>query len=802
MIYQKTRLKIGGMMCSFCSQTIEKALQRTQGVKSVNVSLAHNEALIEHDPEIIRAEGVKKILSGLGYAVRDPSQVHDFEEEDRELKKELHRMVFGWVFAITATVIMFINWFDYTLPYQKWLMLIMATIVLFGGGAHILEMSILALRRWIFNQHVLLTFGAVGAYIAGIMGFFYNIPDFFPPAIYLTAFHLLSGYLSGLVRTRSSQAVRKLLSLQPLTASKIVNGKEIEVSIEEIKIGDMVRVRPGDRIPVDGRIVEGMTSVDQALVTGEPLPVDKKIGDDVIGGSINQTGSIVVEVTKVGEESFLRMVARYVEEAKALKPGIILFSDKVLSVYVPSVIIISISSFIFWYVGMMLLEKTPSLLIATYAALSVLIIGYPCAIGMAMPLALIRGSGLGAQEGILMRSGEAFQTLKEIKRVVFDKTGTLTIGEPEVVEIEAFSGMSREELLRIAASIERHSEHPIAKAIVRRFGEDRLYPVTNFQVMPGFGVKASLDGEKVFVGNSRFVEDNGIDLTPVRERLNEMETKGMTVAIVVKDNVLCGMIGISDRIKEDAMDTISGLRQRGLIPSMITGDNERTAHSVASLIGIEDVLSQVLPDQKAEQIRKLQLLGERVAMVGDGINDAPALMQADIGIAIGAGTDIAIESADIILIRKDLKDILSAFNLSINTYRKIKQNLLWAFIFNGIGIPVAATGLLHPLMAMTAMVLSTSAIMVNSFGFKIRTTIKEKAGEGIGEHTLLVLDVPGIHCESCIKRIEQDLLSKKGIKGVSGDVVNKKITVIYDTKMTKEEAIKQAIIDLGYVLSQ
>ncbi len=800
MAVQKTRLKIGGMMCSFCSQTIEKALTRTRGVDAVNVSLAHGEALIEHDPEVIRAEGIKKILRGLGYTVHDPGQVQDFEEEDRALRREFRRMVFGWSFGAVATVVMVFNWVGHALPFQKWLMAAMATVVLFGGGAHILGMSMLALRRWIFNQHVLLTFGAVGAYVAGVIGFFYDIPDFFPPAIYLTAFHLLSGYLSGLVKTRSSQAVRKLLSLQPLTASKIVvennvSEREMEVPVEELKRGDLVRVRPGERVPVDGRIIEGVTSIDQSLVTGEPLPVDRGVGDEVIGGSINRTGSIVVEVTRVGEESFLRRVAQYVEEAKALKPGIILLSDRVLSIYVPSVMVISILSFLFWYFGIGLLGKTPSLLVATYAALSVLIIGYPCALGMAMPLALIRGSGLGAERGILMRSGEAFQTFKDVKRIVFDKTGTITLGRPVVARVEDLSGEGPEEVLRIAASLERHSEHPLARAIVKEATEEDLYEVSGFRELPGFGVEAELDGVKTVVMNSRYFED----LSPAKERIEEMESEGMTVSVLARGGRMMGLIGISDMVKEDARETIEALKRLGITPVMITGDNERTARTVASQVGIEEVLAEVLPEEKAERIRRMQASGQRVAMVGDGINDAPALMQADIGVAIGAGTDIAIESADIILIRGELRGILSAYELSVNTYRKIKQNLFWAFLFNGVGIPVATTGVLHPLMAMSAMVLSTTAIMVNSFGLRIRR-IKERAEERMGEYAAVELAVPGIHCQSCIRHIEQGLVALNGVKGVTGDPARKVLTVYFDRGRIGEEDVRHAISDMGYAI--
>ncbi len=794
---QKTQLKIGGMMCSFCSQTIEKGLMRTRGVKKVNVSLAHEEALIEHDPEEIEADEIKRILRGLGYTVRDPRKIQDFGEEDRILKRELHRMIFGGSFAIAATVFMVLDWLGISIPYQKWILFGMATVTVFVGGAHILHMSFMALRRWIFNQHVLLIFGALGAYASGIVGFFYSIPDFFPPAIYLTAFHLLSGYLSGLVRTRSSQAVRKLLSLQPLTASVVKEGSEIEIPVAQLRVGDRVRVRPGERIPVDGKIIEGISAIDQSLVTGESIPVDKEPGDSVIGASFNQLGSLLIEVTRVGEDTFLQRVARYVEEAKALKPSIIVLADRVLGIYVPSVIIISIASFLFWYFGMAFLGGKSSLLIAVYAALSVLIIGYPCALGMATPLALIRGSGLGARKGILMRSGEAFQTMKDIGKVVLDKTGTITIGQPKVTEIIPMGSQGRDHLLQIVASAESGSEHPLARAIVEEAKEAglSLAGITDFKASPGFGIEASFDGKQVLVGNTRFMMDRGVKFDLVKEKIETLEQKGITAILAAVNGSLEGLIGISDQPKEDARESIDGLRKKGLIPLMITGDNPSAAFSVAMQVGIDEVLAQVLPHQKADKIREIQSKGVRVAMVGDGINDAPALMQADIGIAIGAGTDIAIESSDVILVRGELTGVLDAFDLSINTYRKIRQNLLLAFLFNGIGIPLAATGILHPLMAMTAMVLSTSAIMINSFGSKIISRREIRGKEKV------LLTVPGIHCQGCVDRIRDHLTVQKGIQKVEGDPVKKTISVVYEDHKIVKTKIKEIIAGMGYSLA-
>jgi heavy metal translocating P-type ATPase len=400
--------------------------------------------------------------------------------------------------------------------------------------------------------------------------------------------------------------------------------------------------------------------------------------------------------------------------------------------------------------------------------------------------------------GYTRRSGEAFQTFKDVKKIVFDKTGTITIGRPIVARVESVSGVSSEELLRIAASLEKHSDHPLAMAIVQAAGED-IYQVDNFREMPGLGVEAVMNGERLIVANSRFLDTSKIDIAPVRERLKEMEAEGMTVSMVVRNSAVLGLIGISDKVKADARETINALRQMGLTPVLITGDNERSARKAASEAGIDEVFAEVLPHEKALKVREIQSSNIRVAMVGDGINDAPALMQADIGIAINAGTDIAIESADVILIRNELKGVFSAYNLSIKTYRKVKQNLFWAFLFNGIGIPVATTGILHPLMAMSAMVLSTTAIMINSFGMRF-SAIKERADEAMGEYSSLYLDVPGIHCQSCIRHIEQGLAAIKGIKAVAGDPVRKRLTIYYDRGRTGEDVIRRAIGELGYAI--
>ncbi len=782
------QLKIGGMSCSFCTETIRKAFRRVSGVHEVHVSLSHEEALIRYDPRLVTPMMLRDLLRDLGYTVRDPHKVRSFEEQEAELLAERRRLLLaggatvvsaGWMLAMWSRLIPR----EALQPVMLAVMPVLAGATVFGPGLYILKMAYHSLRRGILNQHVLLEFGAFAGLLGGALGLvgrFLDIPalqypaaDFFAVAVFITTYHILSGYTSLLVRTRASQAVRKLMDLQPATARVVRDGREEEVPVEEVRPGDRVRVRPGEAIPVDGRIVEGASGVDESLVTGESIPVETGVGDEVIGGSINQTGTLMIQVTKVGEESFLQQVARYIEEARAMKPGILQVVDVVLKYYVPAVVGFALAALLIWTIGAWAVTGRMNIARAIFAALAVFVMGYPCALGMATPLAMIRGGGEAAQKGILMRSGEAFQVFKDVQVVVLDKTGTITKGKPEVTDIRMANGESanqriqilnskseirnpQSEILYLAASAESVSEHPLGRAIVE-YALDQgidLAEVADFQAAPGKGVRALVDGHTVYVGSPAFfARDLGMDLAPIREDLERLQAEGKTAVLVAltddgraledeqtrpsfvaRPPALIGLIAIADTLKEDAREAVTRMKMAGLKPVMLTGDNERTARAVAAAVGIDEVVAEVLPNEKAAKIRELQAVGEpdrsplRVAMVGDGINDAPALMQADVGIAIGAGTDIAIESADIVLIGDRLGGVVDAFYIARSSYRKTVQNLMLAFAFNGIGVPLAATGLVHPVWAMVAMVLSVSTVLLNSFGGRL---IPRMASKGI-----------------------------------------------------------------------
>jgi len=790
------------MACSFCVASITKALARLEGVREVNVSLAHEEALIEYDAARVSPMQLKQVLLDLGYTVRDPRKVRTFEEEEAELRAERNNLLLAAAFSGVAVGTMALMWLKVlpmpeAMPLVSWLMPALALSAIFGPGWRILTMAWASLRRGILNQHVLLEFGAFAGLAGGFIGYIvptFPLPDFFGVVVFITTYHLLSGYVSLLVRTRSSQAVRKLLALVPPTARVIRNGREEEVPIEDVQSGDLVRVRPGESIPVDGEVSEGASAIDESLVTGESIPEEKMPGDEVIGGSINQTGTLVVRVTRVGEESFLQQVARQVEEARALKPGILVLVDRVLQVYVPAVLAFASAAMLIWTVGAWLMTGSPDWTRAVFAALAVLVMGYPCALGMATPLAMIRGGGMAAERGILMRSAEAFQVLKDVKKVILDKTGTITIGKPAVIEVEALGDHDPQQILRLAAAAESPSEHPLARAVVAEAEAQHLQipSATDFQAVPGKGVTASIDGHHVVVGNQLFVEAAGIDLAPAHEKLAAMQQAGHTVVVVAADNRPVALIAIADQLKPDARQTIARMRGLGLEPVMLTGDNPRTARAVAEHVGIDEVHAQVLPQDKAAKVRELQRKGYRVAMVGDGINDAPALMQADVGIAIGAGTDIAIESADVVIIGERLGAVVDAYLIGKASYRKTVQNLTLAFSFNGIGVPLAVTGLVHPVWAMVAMVASVSTVLTNSFGGRLLPRARR------GLRAQLTLKIANMHCEHCLASIKETVRRLDGVEDVGGDPSRQFVTVTYHDGMVAPDGIREAIIERGF----
>ncbi len=766
---RRIRARIGGLHCSLCTGTIEKALGRQPGVDRVNVSLTHEQALIEFDPKIARAEDLLQTLKDIGYTVSDPNKLRPFDEEERALVNERRRFLIGLTMSIAAMGLVGFPldspWFYlcvfsiaslvafsfvvlrsyglrwavpgtvllaalgagiYILKLQgvfgasvPWFTGVLALFLVFGVGWHIVRMAGAALQRGILNQHVLVEFGAFAGLIGGVIGLVLRPPNypteaFFAVTVMVLTYHIFSEWLSLIVKTRSSQAVKKLLDLEPDVAYVVTDGKEEAVPLEKVKVGDLVRIRPGERVSVDGVVASGESDVDESLVTGEPKLVEKRAGNETISGSLNGHGTLIVRVSVVGEESFLRKVIRSVEDARALKPGLLHLVDRVLQIYTPVVLLTAVAATLFWLIAPMIMGDSPDLQRAVFAGLSVLVMGYPCAVGISAPLSIVRGAGEAAERGILMRTGEAFQALRRVQRVVFDKTGTLTEGHPALRQIVAVIG-SDDELLTLAAAVEAGSEHPIGRAVVEEAFERGIAApeVQGFEAVTGHGVRARLGDAKLMVGSPAFLSSEGVNIAGQENRINELEAQGLTVIAVARDAAIVGVLALGDALRADAAETVSRLHEMGIRTSLITGDNEQAARHFANAAGIKDVHARVLPAEKANMVRKLQE-SARVTMVGDGINDAPALMQADVGIAFGSGADIAIESADVIILNQRLGAVIDAYEISRYSYRKIVQNVVLAFTFNGLGIPLAATGVVHPIWGMVAMAASVTTIFINS----------------------------------------------------------------------------------------
>jgi Cu+-exporting ATPase len=786
--HARVRARIAGLHCSLCTGTIEKALGCQPGVAKVAVSLTHEQTLVDYDPQRISGTQILSTLRDLGYDLYDPRKLRRFEEEEAVLVGEGMRLLVavaaslaaialvaaaglvgvlvsasvvallvpvtvallrpaGWLRAllgavgvvapgVAALTVRATGLLNQTVT--GWITGALAVGMLAAVTSHFARMAYQSARRGILNQHVLLEAGALAGIAGGVIGLTGMLPGyptaaFFAVTVLITTYHTFSEWLSLLVKTRSSQAVKKLLDLRPDFARVVRDGEEVELDLDQVTVGDLVRIRPGERVPVDGQVRFGCSAVDLSMITGEPIPVERGPGDELVGGSINGTGTLLVEVTRVGEETFLAQIVRHVEDARALKPGILHLVDRVLRIYTPLVLIAAAAALLGWLAATAALGEA-DVQRAVFAGLSVLVMGYPCAVGIAAPLAIVRGAGAAADHGIVMRTGEAFQTLRQVGTIVLDKTGTLTVGRPAVRGIDPHGDLDTEGLLRLAAAAEAASEHPLARAIVAAAADRglELPDAGAFASVTGFGVTAWVAGRRVLVGRPGLLADHGIDPAPLAPSIQRWSQRGHTAVAV--DDQPAGVIALGDALRPDAADTLARLRDAGITPVLVTSDNTAAASHIAAQVGIGpgDVHAEVHPDRKAALVRDLQQRGRRVAMVGDGSNDAPALMQADVGIAIGSGTDIAIESADVILVRDRLHLLLVARQISHSSYRRITQNVGLAFAFNGIGIPAAATGLLSPVWAMIAMAASVTAIFVNSIG--ARPTLLFAAIGSVGRH--------------------------------------------------------------------
>jgi Cu+-exporting ATPase len=739
----KVILSIGDMTCASCSQHVETALKKLDGVLSATVNLATEKATVEYVRGVVGMQDFKKAVSDAGYRVietpAEGAEKEEVDEAELKMKAARFRMSVAWAFTIPIIIWMLPEMFAGIMwpneMIHKLGIIALALPVLAWVGRRTYSSGIRAVIHGYANMDTLITLGTAVSWLTGPVSFFFpGMANYAGVSAMIMSFHLTGRYVEETAKGRASQAIRKLLELGVKTARVLVDGQEVEVPIEKVVVGDVMVVRPGEKIPTDGLVVEGESAVDESMATGESMPVNKHPGDEVIGATVNQEGLLKVKATRVGKDTFLAQVIKLVDEAQGSKVPIQEFADRVTSVFVPVVIAIAALTLLAWAVmpgvmrslllaGSFLPWVNPNLSTATLAVVStvaVLVIACPCALGLATPTALMVGSGMGAENGILIRTGEAIQTMKDVKVIVFDKTGTLTKGKPEVTDVMAVNGFDEKAVLLAAGCAERGSEHPLGRAIYERAQAEGL-PMCEpqeFQALRGKGVVASMDGKQVLVGSRRLMQEYGVDPAPLLPQMEKLEGEAKTVMLVAVTNegklLPAGLLAVADTLKDDSVAAIRALHEMGLQTAMITGDNRRTAEAIAQQVGIDHVLAEVLPDGKVAEIQKLQQRFGLVVMVGDGINDAPALKQANVGIAIGTGTDIAIEASDITLVRGHLSGVVSAVKLSQATFKKIRQNLFWAFFYNVIMIPLAIVGWMHPVLAEISMATSSVTVVTNA----------------------------------------------------------------------------------------
>lgn len=742
---KEVTIPIAGMTCASCSKAVERALGKLDGIESANVNLATEKAAIKYNPDKIRLSEIKQAINKAGYQALEIENKVKVDEDklrkEKEIKTLWTKFIISAIFSIPLLYIAMgpmVSWWNVPIP--SWLepmqypltyalVEILLVIPVVIAGYRFYTVGYKALIRRSPNMDSLIAIGTTAAVLYSLystwkisIGDFMYVEDlYFETAGVIITLILLGKSLEAVSKGRTSEAIKKLMGLAPKTATIIHDDKEIEIPIEEVEVGDIILVKPGEKIPVDGEVLEGLTSIDESMLTGESMPVEKKVGDKVFTASINKNGSIKFKATKIGSDTALAQIIKLVEDAQGSKAPIAQMADIVSGYFVPTVFVIALASAIIW-----LLAGQDSVF-ALKIFIAVLVIACPCALGLATPTAIMVGTGKGAEYGVLIKGGEALESTHKINTIVFDKTGTITEGRPEVTDVVTTAIIDEKSLLQLAASAEKSSEHPLGEAIVRGAEKQGLEikKLDSFNAIPGHGIEVVIDGKQMLLGNRRLMLDREIALTQLEEQSDKLAAEGKTPMYITIDNHLAGIIAVADVVKESSAKAIAKLHKMGIEVAMITGDNRRTADAIAKQVGIDRVLAEVLPQDKASEVKKLQAEGKKVAMVGDGINDAPALAQADIGIAIGSGTDVAMESADIVLMRSDLMDVPTAIQLSKSTIRNIKQNLFWAFAYNIAGIPIAAGVLyafggpmLNPVFAAAAMSMSSVSVLTNALRLK------------------------------------------------------------------------------------
>mgnify|MGYP001455855976 CR=1 FL=1 len=707
-------LLVEGMTCAACSARVEKMLGKVEGVVKVNVNLSTNKAIVDFPSGVVETSALIAAVEKAGYKAQVQRE-SDVDKEKQMREKEIKSLKTSFIISLILTAPLVAAMFFHmagqtnilTNGYFQWAL---ATPVQFIIGYRFYRGAYHSVRGGGANMDVLIALGTSAAYFYSIYNLFNMVHEYyFEASAVIITLIVLGKLFEAIAKGKTSEAIKKLMGLQPKTARVIRNDTEMDIDIDDLLVGDIIVVRPGEKVPVDGIIVEGSSALDESMITGESIPVDKKEGDQVIGATINKFGAFKFKATKIGKDTVLSQIIRLVEDAQGSKAPVQKLADKISGIFVPTVLVIALVTFlIFYFLG----DFNTGLI----NAVAILVIACPCALGLATPTAIMVGTGKGAENGILIKSGEHLEMAHKMDAIIFDKTGTITKGEPEVTDVEAVNGFDENELLRIAGSVEKTSEHPLGQAIVG-YAESQLVMLKDaesFAAVPGKGLKAKFEGRDVLIGNRKLMNEGSIDLTRMEDEISSLEEQGKTAMIVSVDGKLAGIIAVADQIKNTSLTAIKELQDMGLQVYMITGDNERTAKAIASQVGIGNVVADVLPEHKASKVEELKGQGKHVGMVGDGINDAPALAAADVGFAIGTGTDVAMEAADITLMRGDLSGVVTAIRLSHRTMKTIKQNLFWAFFYNSVGIPFAALGFLNPMIAGAAMAFSSVSVVTNS----------------------------------------------------------------------------------------